>query len=75
VKSYLALLLGLWAVGTRHAQMVGQPQQSTEIDGNPTKVDMFMILGPGGKAEEQFLVLVTDMPDGTYELRLVRQIL
>jgi hypothetical protein len=65
-------VVSLWAA-TEHDNMASQPPMSVEIDGHPTVAYVYELTDLGGKPVGQFMLLVTSMLNGTYELRLVRQ--
>jgi hypothetical protein len=75
VRSYYFLALALWAVASKHGTVTEQPPQSLEIEGRPTQAYVYPLTDAGGTAREQFLLFVSDMSDGTYAIRLARQIL
>ena len=75
LKSYYFLMLSLWAAGSKPGDLTEQPAQSAEVGSLPTRVYLYLLTAPDGKAKEQFIALITDLPDGAHEVRLVRQIL
>ena len=68
-------MLSLWAAGSKPGDLTEQPAQSAEVGSLPTRVYLYLLTAPDGKAKEQFIALITDLPDGAHEVRLVRQIL
>jgi hypothetical protein len=74
IKSLFFLPIALWAV-TKNQALSEQPTQSQTVNGLPTLAYPFVLVDAGGKTVGQFAVIVTDIPDGSREARLVRQML
>ncbi len=75
VGSFYHLDLAVWAAASRHATVTEQPPKSMEMEGRPTQVYVYFLRDPDGTTREEFLLFVTDLSDGTYAIRLARQIL
>jgi hypothetical protein len=75
VASLYYLDLVVWAAASRHGTMTQQPPKSMEMEGRPTHVYVYFLRDPDGMTREDFLLFVTDLSDGTYAIRLARQIL
>jgi hypothetical protein len=67
-----SFVVSLWAA-TEHDNMASQPPISVEIAGHPTVAYVYELTDLGGKPLGRFMLFVTSMLDGTYELRLLRQ--
>jgi hypothetical protein len=74
VPSYFFLAVALWSVPSKNTLAEQQPP-SLQADGMPTEAHSYLLKGPDGRNLEQFLVLMVTLPDGGYEVHLVRQIL
>ena len=74
LKSYLFLMVAIWVTTSKAGQLTEQPALSVQIVGHPTVANTFQLTGEDGKLKEQFILLTTDLPDGTYQVRMVRQI-
>ena len=72
VVGQYSFVVSLWAA-TQHDNMASQPPMSVEIEGHPTVAYVYELTDLGGKPAGQFMLFVTSMLNGTYELRLVRQ--